>query len=145
MNLDWKKQKAVIRNIANYPLVIKDGSSRRERKRSYNKPLNLDFDRNAIKGDVEMMRIRNIDGITMVITVKLEEGHLTIMSDMKASKTVKIIEIPREEAMEFIELECEGKLENVFDRLRYDGEEEVLYLMSQGAGLEEVEGEGEEK
>ena len=54
------------------------------------------------------------------------------MGDLKSSKTVKLIEIPREEAMEFIEMECDGKLENIFDRLRYDNSEEVLYLVSQG-------------
>jgi hypothetical protein len=35
---DWKKQKAVIRNIANYPLIIKDGS-RKERKRMFSREL----------------------------------------------------------------------------------------------------------
>ena len=73
-----------------YPLVIKDGS-RRERKRSYNKPINLDFDRNAVQGDIEMMRIRNIDGYTMVVTVKMDKEQLTIMGDLKSSKTVKLI------------------------------------------------------
>lgn len=57
-----------------------------------------------------MMRIRNIDGFTMVITVKMDQEKLTIMGDLKSSKTVKLIEIPREEAMEFIEMECEGKI-----------------------------------
>jgi hypothetical protein len=35
---DWKKQKRVIKNIANYPFVIKDGSKRR---RGSSKPIDL--------------------------------------------------------------------------------------------------------
>ncbi len=33
---EWKKQKAVIKNIANYPLILRDGS-RRERKRMFSR------------------------------------------------------------------------------------------------------------
>ncbi len=28
LNQEWKKQKEVIKNIANYPLILKDGSKR---------------------------------------------------------------------------------------------------------------------
>ena len=58
--------------------------------------MNLDFDRNQIQGDVEMMRIRNIDGFMMVITAKIDQKQLTILGDLKSTKTVKIIEIPKE-------------------------------------------------
>lgn len=91
----------MIRNIANFPIVIKDGS-RRGRKRHEPRSINLDFDRNSLRGDVEMMRIRNIDGMSMVVTVKLGEVNLTIVGDLKSTKSIKIIEIPREEALEFI-------------------------------------------
>ena len=83
MNEDWRKQKEVIKNIANFPLVIKDGK-RRERRRTSQKPMNLDFDRNQIQGDVEMMRIRNIDGFMMVITAKIDQKQLTILGDLKS-------------------------------------------------------------
>lgn len=52
------------------------------------------------------MRLRNIDGTNMVITVKLDQNQLTILGDLKAEKTVKVIEIPREEAEDFIGHEC---------------------------------------
>ena len=96
MNEDWRKQKEVIKNIANFPLIIKDGKSRKERRRPSQKPMNLDFDKNQIQGDVEMMRIRNIDGFMMVITAKIDQKQLTILGDLKSEKTVKIIEIPKE-------------------------------------------------
>ena len=53
--------------------------------------MNLDFDKNVLNQDIEMMRIRNIDGVTMVVTVKLDQKQLTIMADLKSSKTVKLI------------------------------------------------------
>lgn len=94
MREDWKKQKAVIKNIANYPLVISDRPPK-PKKRSQTRPMNLDFDRNCIKGEIEMMRIRNLDGVTMVITVRLDAKQMTILGDVKTCKAVKIIEIPR--------------------------------------------------
>ena len=40
--------------------------------------------------------------------------------------------------MEFIEYECDGKLENIFDRLKYDSQEEVLYLVSQETDVNDL-------
>jgi hypothetical protein len=88
----------VIKNIANFPLVIKDGPPKPKR-RSHTKPLNLAFDHPNTKGDIEMMRIRNLGGVTMVITVKLDSQQMTVLGDVKGSKAIKIIEIPREEAL----------------------------------------------
>lgn len=136
LNEDWKKQKAVIRNIANYPIIIRDGS-KRERRRAFSRGLDLrpSLDRNALGGDIEMMRIRNIDGVNMVVTIKLNDTTLTILSDLRKGKDIKIIEVPRDEAMEFIEAECDGKIEGLFDRLHFDPQEEVLYLLSREAEL----------
>lgn len=94
LNEEWKKQKAVIKNIANYPFVIKDGPPKPKR-RSQSRPLNLDFDRSGLNGDIEMVRIRNLGGVTMVITVKIDPQQMTVLGDVKGSKAVKIIEIPR--------------------------------------------------
>lgn len=97
----WKKQKAVIKNIANYPLIIRDGSKRR-------RGLSREFDtgptdRPSFQKDVEMMRIRSFNGINVIVTIRLGPDVLTILGDLKRGKDVKIIEIPREEAMQFIE------------------------------------------
>jgi hypothetical protein len=109
MKEDWKKQKAVIKNIANYPLVIKDGG-KSQKRRTFHKPISLDFNRNLLTGAIELVRMRNIDGVNMIVTITLDEHQLTISGDPKINRSVKIIEIPREEAMEFIEEECEGKI-----------------------------------
>lgn len=93
LNEDWKKQKTVIKNIANFPLILKDG--KRSKKRTFSRPINLEPSRFLGK-DIELMRLRNVNGTNMVVTVKLEEKQLTILGDLKADKNVKIIEIPRE-------------------------------------------------
>lgn len=90
----------MIKNIANFPLIVKDGS-KRGRKRAFSKPINLDPPR-FLGRDIELMRLRNVDGTNMVVTVKLDSKQLTILGDLKSDKSVKIIEIPREEALEFI-------------------------------------------
>lgn len=61
------------------------------------------LDRTPLQKDVEMMRIRNFNGTNIIVTVRLGQDKLTVLGDLKRGKDVKIIEVPREEAMEFIE------------------------------------------
>lgn len=58
-----------------------------------------------------------------------------ILGDNKATKEIKVIEISKEEAIEFIQYECDGKIEGIFDCLRYDYKEKVLYLVGKGIEL----------
>lgn len=46
-----------------------------------------------------MMRIRSFNGINVIVTIRLGPDVLTILGDLKRGKDVKIIEIPRDEAM----------------------------------------------
>ena len=98
---EWKKQKKVIQNIANYPLILRDGTRRERSRRAMSRGFDSlnNNDRNALGGPIEFMRIRNVDGTNMIVTIKLDEEKLTILGDMKKGKEVKIIEIPREEAL----------------------------------------------
>lgn len=79
-----------------------------------------------------MVRIRKIDNENFVVTLQLSQERLLIIADQKKNVENKIISIPREEALAFIECECEGKLEGIFDRLSYDAEEDVMYLIGNG-------------
>lgn len=45
------------------------------------------------------MKLRNIDGVSMVVTVKLDQKQLSIVGDLRTTKAMKIIEIPRQEAL----------------------------------------------
>jgi hypothetical protein len=97
---DWKKQKAVIKNIANYPFIPKESSRRR---RAISKPLNLGYDVNGSPNDIQLVRLLKINGVSMLVTIKLNNSQLIIMGDLQNEKQVKMIEIPKEEAIEFIE------------------------------------------
>ena len=45
------------------------------------------------------MRIRNFNGTNIVVTIKMDEAKMTILGDMKKSRDIKIIEIPKDEAL----------------------------------------------
>lgn len=73
-------------------MILKDGS-RKERKRAFSRgfdsvPMQ---ERNSLGSDIDMMRIRNIDGINMIVTLKLTEEKLSIVGDLKKGKDIKII------------------------------------------------------
>lgn len=93
------------------------------------------IDRNSMNDEIEMMRIRKIDDINMVITVRLNSQHLAIIGDTKRGKDIKVIEVPRDEAIEFINEECDGKIQKIFDRLHYDAKDDLLYLLAKDAEI----------
>ena len=45
-----------------------------------------------------------------MVTVKYDGNSLQILGDNKTTKEIKIIEIPKEEGLEFIQYECNGKI-----------------------------------
>jgi len=48
------------------------------------------------------MRIRNIGGVNMVVTVKLTSNKMIILGDHDRGNNIKTIEIPKDEAISFI-------------------------------------------
>ena len=94
---DWKKQKAVIKNIANFPLIPKDSARRR---RAISKQLDLGYDdANGSPNDLELVRLLKINGVSMLVTIKLNNSQLVVMGDLQNERQVKMIEIPKEEAI----------------------------------------------
>lgn len=78
-------------------MIIRDGSKRRRGlSREFD---NGQTDRQSLQKDVEMMRIRSFNGVNVIVTIRLGPDVLTILGDLKRGKDVKIIEIPRDEAM----------------------------------------------
>lgn len=61
-----------------------------------------------------------------------------ITGDCKDRRQLKVIEIEKEEALDFIEQECNGRIQSIFDHLRYDSQEAVLYLVGNEVSLEEI-------
>lgn len=66
----------------------------------------------------------------MLIKVEFIVGALRITADTLNKRNLKIIDIPRDEATLFIEEDCNGKIEVLFDKLKYDKDSDTLFLMS---------------
>ena len=111
----------MIKNLSNYPFIIND---RRRKKNS-----TIVVGKYGDESNVEMCRVRVIDGISFLVTIRMNPIKLQIIGDSKDKREIKVIEIERDEALDFLDQECQGKLELLFDHLRYDKEEEVLYLV----------------
>lgn len=90
----------------------------------------------------KVTKFKNIDGQKMLIKIEFTNDILKITGDSQNSKELKVIEIPKEEAIVFIEKDCNGKVENIADKLKYDAPTETLYLVSDH--LEEEDREGNE-
>ena len=50
---------------------------------------------NNDKGVEDIIRIRKINGINMIVTLKLAKKKLIVLVDDKKSKNIKMIKIPR--------------------------------------------------
>ena len=90
-----------MKNLSVFPYVL--GSKKMKRnsvQRNHYSP----------EKNVEHCRVRVIDGITFLITVKLDSESMKIIGDNKYQKQIKVIEIERNEAIDFIEQECQGKI-----------------------------------
>lgn len=80
--------------------------------------------------NIKISLIRKIDGHRMLIKVQFVVGALRITADTLNKRNLKVIDIPRNEAAQFIEEDCNGKVEILFDKLKYDKDSDTLFLMS---------------
>jgi len=81
---------------------------------------------------VEVNRVKSITGHSFLVNVRLDSAKLTITASLqgKPSRTeAKVIEIPREEAVELLAEECNNRLEALFEMLYFDGD--TLFLIGQ--------------
>jgi hypothetical protein len=74
----------------------------------------------------ELSRVKVIDWSTFHVVVRLDRDGLNITANNAGSKDLKVIEIERGEALDFIRSECNNRLEGIFERLRYDGTNMLL-------------------
>ena len=56
----------------------------------------------------------------MMVRIEFTDEILRITGDGQSTKDIKVIEIPRDEAIYLIEKDCKGKIENLFGLLNYD-------------------------
>lgn len=102
---DWEDNKSVIKRMANCQFNLTHFKSTSSRLRSLTSER---LSRLTIE-DIRFSRVKAIDGQRMAIRVEFADGTLKIVGDCKDQKDLKVIEIPRDEAIVFIEKECDGK------------------------------------
>ena len=125
INKDWIDNKGVIKRMANCQFNLTSiRSSSRVRSITSEK-----FYQNNLK-KTKITRLKNIDGQKMLIKIEFVDDVLKITGDSQGSKELKVIDIPKEEALTFIEKDCGGNIENIIDKLKYDAGNETLYLVS---------------
>lgn len=125
MRRDWRRQLELTKNISSHP-------------EKYVKPFTASTSTHAHPGHppqlspfdphrtYELSKVKVVDWYTFHVAVRLDRNGLAITANNSASRDLKIIEIERGEALDFIREECHNKLENIFDRLRYDGANMLL-------------------
>ena len=104
---EWNDNKEVIKRMTNCYFNLTHFKSKTSRIRSFTSS-------KLYRSKYEAMRlnkIKVIDGRRMLIKIEFSDGLLKIVGDCKDYKDLKVIEIPYEEAVTFIEKDCEGKLE----------------------------------
>jgi len=79
---------------------------------------------------MKISKFKNIDGTKMLIKIEFVDDILKITGDVQKSKDLKVIEIPRDEAVTLLEKDCHGKMEKLLDKLRYDAKGDTLYLVT---------------
>jgi hypothetical protein len=123
---DWLENKGVIKRMANCQFNLTSiKSSSRVRSITGDRFYKSKYDK------VKLSRFKNIAGQNMLIKVEFIGEVLRITGDSQSSKDIKVIEIPRDEAILYIEKDCHGKMENIFDKLEYDSTTETLFLVSE--------------
>ncbi len=67
-----------------------------------------------------MVKVRLIDGIKFIVTLKFTSNKFVVIGDSKTDKELKVIEIDKVEALRFIEDNCGGDIGQLFELLHFD-------------------------
>lgn len=125
LNKDWVDNKSVIKRMANCQFNLTSiKSNSRVRSITAEKFYKSKYEK------AKVTKFKNIDGCKMLIKIEFVDEVLKITGDAQNSKDLKVIEVPRNEAVILIEKECQGKMENLVDKLRYDAKGDTLYLVT---------------
>lgn len=66
----------------------------------------------------------------MMVKIEFTNGWLKVIGDTLNNTNLKVIEIPKEEGLIYINQECGGKLEGLLEKLKYNHQKEALYIDS---------------
>lgn len=125
LNKDWKDNKSVIKRMAHYEFYLTNY------KESITKSGNSSdrVAKSKLEG-IKMQRNKVINGHKIAIKVEFVDEHLKITGDTMNNRDLKVIEIPREEALFLLEHDCKGKPEKIMGLLQYDALKDLLYIVS---------------
>lgn len=70
-----------------------------------------------------------LDGLKMLVQIEQRNGFLKIRADLIGQKKYQVIDIPAEDAIAFVRNDCAGSIRNIFQKLRYDAQNQVLYVV----------------
>jgi hypothetical protein len=65
------------------------------------------------------VKVRLINTRKFIITLRFTASKFVVIGDLRSDKELKVIEIDKAEALEFIEENCEGDINRLFDLIRY--------------------------
>jgi hypothetical protein len=100
---EWRKTKAVIKNITSYPIIIDEITGRKKRKNIY---CDLQELRRVALTDPEefhLVKVKLIDSRKFIVTLKFTPTKFVVIGDMRTEKELKVIELDKGEALQFIE------------------------------------------
>lgn len=130
MKKDWEQNKNTIKRMTNYEFNMVDFNGKDKAIKSKEKISRDNFD------NIKFSKFRVINGVNMLIKIEVVDNLLTIVGDLCNHKDLKLIEIPKEEAMNIIGNGCGGRLDKLIERLSYDKVTETLYLSLESSTLQ---------
>ena len=83
---DWRKTKAVIKNITSYPIVIDEITGRKKRKSCLYEMGDLKRIAHTNPEDFELVKVKLINGKKFLITLKFSATKLIIIGDLRSEK-----------------------------------------------------------
>lgn len=130
MKKDWEQNKNTIKRLTNYEFNMVDFKGKERAIKSKEKISSENFD------SIKVSKFRVINGVNILIKIEVVDNVLTIIGDLCNHKDLKLIEIPKEEAMNIIGNSCGGKLDKLLEKLSYDKIAETLYLSLESSSLQ---------
>ena len=88
---EWKKQKTVIKNLVNFPFIIRDKAYCKSRRKSmtsqsFHKKDVMSGDVNSLLGPIQLVRVMKFNNNVFVTTVKYSDEKLQIIGENKLSQ-----------------------------------------------------------
>ncbi len=99
---EWRKTQSMLKNITSYPL-IEQISGKKKRKSAPTGIEDLKKMTSNSPEDFTLSKLKLIGNKKFIITIKFTQNKCVILGDLRTDQELKVIEIDKEEALQFIE------------------------------------------